>query len=79
MNWRKWWAYLSEFRLKMETHVHKKLLEEIQARRIAYLRWKLSENPENKLLKHHLSTIDKNNDNETTLRENQQNQLSDFS
>ena len=57
----------------METHTHKKLLEEIQARRIAYLRWKLSQNPENKLLKHHLSTYDKRNDKETTLRENQQN------
>jgi hypothetical protein len=57
----------------MESHTHKRLLEEIQARRIAYLEWRLSQEPYNKLLKLHLSHMKKRNDKETTLRENQQN------
>ena len=44
---------------KMESHVHKRQLEEIQARRIAYLESKAKDN---KLIKLHLDRIKKNND-----------------
>ena len=43
----------------MESHEHKRQLEIIQARRIAWLRYKLAQNPDNKLLKIHLSNYDK--------------------
>ena len=41
---------------KMESHEHKRQLEEIQARRIAYLRSKAKDN---KLIQLHLSKLDK--------------------
>lgn len=63
----------------MEMHEHKKQLARMQADRIASLELKLRLNPDNKLLKQHLSLMKKTNDNQRTLRENQQNQLSDFS
>lgn len=40
----------------MESHEHKRQLEEIQARRIAYLRSKAKDN---KLIQLHLSKLDK--------------------
>jgi hypothetical protein len=43
----------------MESHEHKRQLEAIQARRIAWLRYQLAKNPENILLKQHLDRIDK--------------------
>jgi len=43
----------------METHEHNRILREIEARRIAWLRYKLAQNPENKLLKIHLSNYEK--------------------
>lgn len=63
----------------MEGHEHKRQLKQMEADRIATLKMRLRMYPDNKLLKHYLSTYDKNNDNETTLRENQQNQWRDFS
>lgn len=51
----------------------------MQADRIASLELRLRLNPNNQLLKNHLSLMKKNNDKETTLRENQQNQLRYFS
>lgn len=43
----------------MESHEHKRQLEAIQARRIAWLRYHLAKNPNNKLLKLHLDRIDR--------------------
>lgn len=48
----------------MESHVHQQQLAEIEARRIAYLRWLLEKNPDNQLLKKHLQSINEKNDKE---------------
>ena len=46
----------------MESHEHKRQLEEIEANRIASLELRLRLNPENKLLKKLLDRIKKDND-----------------
>jgi hypothetical protein len=43
----------------MEIHRHNEQLAEIRARRIAWLRYQLAKNPNNQLLKIHLSNLDK--------------------
>lgn len=43
----------------MESHEHKRQLEEMKANRIANLELRLRLNPENKLLKQHLDRIKK--------------------
>jgi hypothetical protein len=43
----------------MESHEHNRQLREIEARRIAWLRYQLAKNPKNKLLQLHLSNYDK--------------------
>ena len=65
--------------IKMESHVHQQQLAEIEARRIAYLRWLLDKNPDNQLLKKHLQSINEKNDKERLDWENQQNQCWYFS
>lgn len=45
--------------VKMESHEHKRLLEEIRANRIASLELRLRLNPNNKLIKEHLDRIKK--------------------
>ena len=57
----------------MEAHMHSRQLAQMQADRIASLELRLRLNPENKLLKKHLSLMKKTDDSKTTLRENQQN------
>ncbi len=53
------WTEFSWSRINMESHEHKRQLEEIQARRIAYLESKAKDN---KLIKLHLDRIKKTDD-----------------
>ena len=55
----------------MESHIHQQQLAEIEARRIAYLRWLLEKNPDNQLIRKHLQSINDRNDKERLDRENQ--------
>ena len=64
-------SYLQKNRLKMETHIHKQQLAEIQARRIMRLE-ELAKG--NEFIKQHLQRYYEKHDKERHIRENQQNQ-----